>query len=180
MTINDIKIEALKLMFTNYSEDISDVAELTNDDNYSAYIMSMNGAINRAVARLRAKRVIRQPFKLLPQSFADLDNGLELSEAITPDVDASVIEAEVIAENPNATAEDIAEAIAEAEAKARVSIPDDVQPMIAYYIKADLFEEDEPSLSALARNVFETFIDDRQYDETQDSIVNVYRRGWLQ
>lgn len=148
MTINEIKIEALKLMFTNYSEDIDNVDMLYNDDNYSAYIMSMNGAINRALARLWAKRIIRNSFVPLPTSFA-VDNTQELEDAITP---------------PD---------------KERVHIPIDVQLLIPYYIKADLYEEDEPALAAQARNIFEQSIDDRRDEDEQEQLVNVFRQGWL-
>lgn len=184
MTINDIKIEALKLMFTNYDEDIHDIMELTNDDNYAAYIPSMNGAINRALARLWAKRVIRKMFVPLPTDFTD--NEQDLTDAISlpvTDIEKDLIRERIELENPNLTAEEITAKV-DVEinneiAKRHVDIPVDTQLLIPYYIKADLYEEDEPAIAAQARNYFETGLDDRWYDEEQKVVENVFRKGWL-
>lgn len=186
MKLNDIKIEALKLMFTNYSEDISDIEALINDDNYSAYIMSMNGAINRALARLWAKRVIRKMFTPLPTDFASVDNEKELEDLISlpvTDLEKELIRERIRAEYPNLTAEEV-EAKATVEinnemANRHVSVSIDVQLVIPYFIKADLYEEDEPALAAQARNYFETAIDDRRDEEEQEQVINVFRQGWL-
>ena len=186
MTINDIKIEALKLMFTNYNEDIHSVSELSNDDNYAAYIPSMNGAINRALARLYAKRVIRKRFIPLPTDFASCDDSKDIEEAISitlTEYEKDAIRDRIADENPHLTAEEIeAKAIVEInneEAKLHVYIPVDAQLLIPYYIKADLYEEDEPAIAAQARNYFEAGLDDRWYDEEQEVVENVFRNGWL-
>ena len=185
MTINDIKLEALKLMFLNYSEDISDVNALTTDENYSAYIMNMNGAINRALGRFWAKRVIHKMFKPLPSAFEGIDDNLDLCDycfAITETEEAEIRES-VKAEYPDLTEEllqvkqDLAVAL-EKENR-RTLVPIDAQLLIPYWIKADLYEEDEPALSAQARNIFEQGIEDRQYEDAQDCIENVFRSGWL-
>ena len=182
MTLNDIKIEALKLMFTNYSEDIYDVTELTNDDNYSAYIMSMNGAINRALARMFSKKVIRKKFKPLATSYADVDNGVEIEDAISitlSEEDIAALRLQMVADNPDVTEQEIEAEINRINAENRVSIPVDAQMLIPYYIKADLYQEDEPAIATQARNYFEQGLDDRWYDEEQEVVENVFRQGWL-
>lgn len=185
MTINDIKIEALKLMFTNYDENITDVKALLNDDNYSAYIPAMNGAINRALGRLWAKRVITKMFTLLPTAYQDVDNMKDLCEAIYPvtEIERLLIKERIKSEYPDISGVALDEKVDievnnEIEIRSRY-VPLDAQMLIPYYIKADLYEEDEPALSVHARNYFEQALDDRQGEEVQDCIVNTFRNGWL-
>jgi hypothetical protein len=185
MTINDIKIEALKLMFTNYNEDISDINDCLNDDNYSAYIPAMNGAINRAVGRLWAKRVITKMFTLLPTAHKDTANYSDLCDVLYPvtDTERLLIEERIKSQNPDSEGVDLANKVKveinnEIVAR-RLYIPADAQALIPYYIKAELYEEDEPSLAMQARNFFEQGIEDRQGEEVQECIENVFRSGWL-
>lgn len=185
MTINDIKIEALKLMFTNYNEDISDINACLNDDNYSAYIPAMNGAINRAVGRLWAKRVITKMFTLLPTANKDVDIYADLCDVIYPvtDTERLLIEERIKSLNPDSEGIDLEDKvnveINNEIVKRRLYIPADAQALIPYYIKAELYEEDEPALAMQARNFFEQGIEDRQDEEVQECIENVFRCGWL-
>lgn len=185
MTINDIKVEALKLMFTNYNEDISDINACLNDDNYSAYIPAMNGAINRAVGRLWAKRVITKMFTLLPTAHKDTANDSDLCDVLYPvtDTERLLIEERIKSLYPDFEGIEIANKvnveINNEIVKRRLYIPADVQALIPYYIKAELYEEDEPSLAMQARNFFEQGIEDRQGEEVQECIENVFRNGWL-
>ena len=59
MTLGEIKIEALKLMFTNSQHDIavSDLSNLYQDGNYGSYLVNMPGAINRAFDRIQQKDI---------------------------------------------------------------------------------------------------------------------------
>ena len=49
MKLGEIKIEALKLMFADYTDDLSmeNLAALKSDENFGRYVNSMPGAINR-------------------------------------------------------------------------------------------------------------------------------------
>lgn len=185
MTINDIKVEALKLMFTNYNEDINDINACLNDDNYSAYIPAMNGAINRAVGRLWAKRVITKMFTLLPTAHKDTANYSDLCDVLYPvtDTERLLIEERIKSLYLNLEGIDIEDKVNEEIkneiVKRRLYIPADAQALIPYYIKAELYEEDEPSLAMQARNFFEQGIEDRQGEEVQECIENVFRNGWL-
>lgn len=185
MTINDIKIEALKLMFTNYNEDISDINECMQDDNYSAYIPAMNGAINRAIGRLWAKRVITKVFTLLPTTHSDTANYSDLCDVLYPvtDTERLLIKERLKSLYPDLEGVDLEKKVSEEVnneiVKRRLYIPADVQALIPYYIKAEVYEEDEPSLAMQARNFFEQAIEDRQGEEVQDCVVNVFRSGWL-
>ena len=51
-------------------------------------------------------------------------------------------------------------------------VPDDVQRMIPYYIKGELFEEDEPNLAMVARNEYMLFLNrmKRQFSNVQTKI----------
>lgn len=61
MTIGEIKIQALKLMFTNYSNDIQadNIDDLISNDNYGSYLVNMSGSINRAISRINNSGVLR-------------------------------------------------------------------------------------------------------------------------
>ena len=54
MTLGDVKIEALKLMFTNVEDDLfpKKLSNYIEDENYRDYLVNMPGAINRCFARL--------------------------------------------------------------------------------------------------------------------------------
>ena len=60
MTLGEIKIEALKLMFTNVEDDLvpENLSNYIEDENYRDYLVNMPGAINRCFARLEVVGVL--------------------------------------------------------------------------------------------------------------------------
>ncbi len=58
-----------------------------------------------------------------------------------------------------------------------IPIPDELARIIPYYIKADLYEEEEPSLSAQSRNVFEGYLEEYRYgaDTSTQGVRVIYR-----
>ena len=58
MKLGDIKIQALKLMFVNYNDDISidSLPTLSTDQNYGSYLVNMPGSINRCFASIEEKK----------------------------------------------------------------------------------------------------------------------------
>lgn len=116
MTIEEIKKEALKLMFTNQDDEIdsSTIGELESDDNYGDYLVNMYGCINRAIVRLKSK-------------------GVETTqERLNKDTDDNTV----------------------------LDLDPNLCELIPYFIKGELYEEDNPQQAAIAKNYFESTVDD--------------------
>ena len=116
MTIEEIKKEALKLMFTNQDNEIdeSTIDELEQDDNYGDYLVNMYGSINRAIVRLKSK-------------------GVEYTgQRLTKDTDDETV----------------------------LPIDEELSELIPYFIKGELYEEDNPQQASIAKNYFEDTVDD--------------------
>jgi len=182
MTLGEIKIEALKLMFMNYEHDIavSDIENIKGDAKYGSYLVNMPGSINRAFNRIEQKGVLRS-------KTASLENGAEGDYYTRYDLDeiSDFYSLErIVYENADGGykgnigfriegSEILLPNIKEGESyrliykpkiervtgitddEAEIGLPDDIAGLIPYFIKSELFEEDEPALSAQARNVFE-------------------------
>ncbi len=60
---------------------------------------------------------------------------------------------------------------------AEIPVPNELARMIPYYIKAELYEEEEPSLSAQSRNIFESYLDEYRLgiDTTTQGVRVKYR-----
>ncbi len=60
-----------------------------------------------------------------------------------------------------------------------IFIPQDVQRMIPKYIKGELYEEDEPSMAAISKNEYLTFLANRQKDFSvvQNKVKSTFRRS---
>ena len=60
MTLGEIKIEALKLMFTNMNDDIDayNIAHYYDDENYRGYLYAMVGSINRCFSRIEDRKIL--------------------------------------------------------------------------------------------------------------------------
>ena len=204
MKIGDIKVEALKLMFTNYGFDvgINDLQRMLNDENYASYIVNMNGAIARALDRIEnacvlplKRKVIRQEDCETGKSFLKFDTSkikdLFMIDRITAEYengqyDGNIgfnVEGEVVIfEKANAsftilyypTIKTVDEKVLDSE---ELWIPDKISRIIPYFIKGDLYQEEEPDLAADARNIFEACLDDfkRINQSKQNYIYQTYR-----
>lgn len=60
---------------------------------------------------------------------------------------------------------------------ADIPIPDELARIIPYYIKADLYEEEEPGLAAQSRNIFESYLDEYRCgtDTSTQGVRVIYR-----
>ena len=91
ITIGDIKIAALKLMFTNYSDKISsidgdmcdNIANLEYDAEYGKYLVNMNESINRALLRLSAVGAIPLKSRTFEIDKGEKAERIDLKEKIT-------------------------------------------------------------------------------------------------
>lgn len=209
MIINEIKKNALALMFTNYEHDLSnvDIDDETNDE-YTRYTVNMNACINRALARIQNADVL--PYKrsevtidtphtsggnLVRYNLSDIASDIydikriasEDKYSYEPNVDFFT-EAQILVISPLAKNEKyiviyvpkIERISLTATSDTEIHIPDAVAEIIPYFIKAELFEEDEPELAIHARNIFEATLDSLKQQEksVQTCVKNVFR-GWM-
>lgn len=208
MTIGEIKIATLKLMFTNYSDKIAatdgngndNIVNLEEDPEYGSFLVNMNEAINRGLQRISmvgalptksfviqsnsTTRNIRFDLKTIedygtlirvikesPDTyFANVpyvreETGVIRLDALRDDETYRIIYRPKIAVVKRDTPND-----------RELGIPDDLASILPYFVKADLFEEEEPQLAAKARNLFEQMIFDRveEFDGHQQSVVSIY------
>lgn len=183
MKLGDIKVESLKIMFASTHTDLS-ISELDNalrDENYGSYLVNMPGAINRCFSVLEEKRVL--PIKSYTLTASEgLASGsfirFDLSEIIEDfcDIDRLVCEEE---ESYNGNAEfrmegnvlvlplfddkvytvlyypTIPRITSETDNNEELDIPDKIAAHIPYFVKGDLYRDDEPNEANEARNWFE-------------------------
>lgn len=131
MTIEEIKKEALKLMFTNQDNEIDErtIAELEQDDNYGDYLTNMYGSINRAIVRLKSK-------------------GIEYTgQRLTKDTRDETV----------------------------LPIDEELSELIPYFIKGELYEEDNPQQASIAKNYFEATTDDYLATKTYNAVDVVWK-----
>lgn len=60
-----------------------------------------------------------------------------------------------------------------------LDIPDDILQIIPYFVKADLYEEDEPNIAIATRNIFSAYLSEiDRNEETQSKVVSNYKIDW--
>ncbi len=195
ITIGDVKVAALKLMFTNYGDKITSVdgdgydniSNLEYDAEYGKYLVNMNECINRAVTRLSAVGVLPVKSKQINLQKGNKAERIDLKENITdfyrlikiikeegdeyiPDYpyymegDGTI---RVSAQNKDCALiilyEPKERLITDGTPNTAVfeNVPDELALLIPYFIKAELFEEEQPELATQARNIFESSAADR-------------------
>lgn len=77
MKLGDIKVEALKIMFVDYTDDIDidSLSSLKDDENFGKMINNMPGAINRCYARLEEKGIVPLKKVTLTNTSGTVSNG---------------------------------------------------------------------------------------------------------
>ena len=188
MKVGDIKIEAIKLMFTNYAYDMSidDLQRMISDENYGSYIVNMNGSIARAIDRIENACVV--PVKRRTIKANEITPGAVFDRFDTSKIPDLFQIDRLTAEYPDGDYDGNAEYEEEGEIllirhDGAVShtllyypkiktvdenvldsdefwIPDNIARIIPYFVKGDLYQEEEPKLAADARNIFEASLDD--------------------
>lgn len=186
MKLGDIKIEALKIMFVNYNTDLT-IDELDNamqDENYGSYLVNMPGAINRCFSVLEERRVLPiKSYTLSPsQGFASGSFiRFNLEELIDDyfDIDRLVCEKEKSYDgNVDFRMEGnvlvlpliddevytvmyypaLERVNSETDNETELKIPNKIAAHIPYFIKGDLYRDDEPDEANESRNWFEAAI----------------------
>lgn len=182
-----------------------DVDTIT-DEEYTRYLVNMNSCINRAIKRIQNAGVLPKKTAIitastqgeigtfiarynLPSIIEDIhtieritmqDNGTGLYD---PNVGFG-LEGDVLLLLPLTKTQtyrvlytpSIGKIALNAPSNTQINVPDEVAEIIPYFIKAELYEEDEPAMAAQARNIFEATLDSLRRSEysVQRKVVNVY------
>ena len=77
MKLGEVKIEALKIMFADYTDDIAidNLGDLKTDENYGRYVNSMPGAINRCFSRLEDSNAVPVKKFVLTEDLGTISNN---------------------------------------------------------------------------------------------------------
>ena len=61
-----------------------------------------------------------------------------------------------------------------------IPLPDELAALLPYFVKADVYEQDEPELATQARNIFELMLAEYipQEQNVESEIASVYTQGW--
>ena len=187
MKLGEIKIEALKLMFASdgFSPKISELPELSSDENFKFYLAAMNGSINRCFSYFEQAQIVPAKFVKINTSEGTSANGIVSFDLEDLEIDAlnilsvvkncgfglaetelkfryrnNILEIEasengefVIKYSPKLVriSDDTSDTI-------EIDLPESYTNMIAYFIKGELYCEDEPELAKQSMNKFDSFV----------------------
>lgn len=205
MTINEIEKNALAIMFTNYENDLSEQdVDLITDEGYRKYTVNMKACINRALMRIQRADVLplksftidsatpcdndgyqaRYNLNMLIPDLFDIEriifeSACGYNPSVSFQTEAGTLVLIPLREGERYTViyEPKVQRVAlNALSSTEINIPDDIADIIPYFIKAELYEEDEPSLAAQARNIFEATLDSLKRNDraAQSSVINVF------
>lgn len=183
MKYSEIKKDALRLMGI-----IPDTVENEYDTSkIRAYLVGMNNSIMRAIDRMKSLSLIPPICKELQiekrnesETYSLKELGidgivvrvLKLDGVQTVEEDFVVINDKISVNfeiGEKYFIEYIPRTTSGFSDNDEVNIPDELARLIPYYIKADLYEEEEPSLATAARNIFEGYLN--EYADNVDSTV---------
>lgn len=202
MTLAELKVECLRIIFANADEILSadKISQYEIDEQYSDYLSNMTGAINRCFAVLENKRVLPvKPIALEPPStlasrhirydmddvvddFFDVDRVIGESDgAYYPALDYWMEGNTLVLWNNGL---DVTVLYRPSLPRVRstdndmvLPIPDYIAAYIPYFIKGDIYRNDEPNEASEARNWFEQAISElegkrEQYQSVVDTVYS--------
>lgn len=203
MKIGDIKAEALKLMFVSYTDDVGTetIEELMDQENYRPYLLGMKGSINRCLSDIENRRVL--PVKSLaldgelaqagrsskrfdlPTDFYDVCRVTAESDCIYDGDHPYFMEGDTLLLRGMDADTDytllyypkIRRLTESASNEAELAgVPEEIAVLIPYFIKGDLYREDEPNEASEARNWYESGMASlmRRRTEKQGRVQAVY------
>jgi hypothetical protein len=206
MKLGEIKIEALKLMFVNYNIDmeITELPQLALDENYGSYLVNMPGSINRCFSNLEEKGVLPSVSVVLDKDDATISNGFMRFDLPTLYPNFFSID-RVVYENTNGEYNGnfdyqkeenvlVLKEISDGETyrllykpkidritaitddNTELSIPNSIACQIPYYIKGDLYREDEANEASESRNWFESAMSELHTKQSNKTscVKNIY------
>ena len=203
MTLAELKIECLRIIFANADEILypDRLSEYETDEQYRDYLANMTGAINRCFSTLENKKVlpvktfliesssvvasrrIRIDMKQAVSDFFDIDRVIGESDyTYKSNVDFWMAGDVLIVPNENLDYTvlyypTLPRIKSTTSGDTEIPVPDNIAAYIPYYVKGDIYREDEPNEAAEARNWFEQAISElegkrEQYQSTVESIYS--------
>ena len=188
MTYGEIKIEALKLMYVRENTDfvVSQLDILREDEDINVYLCNMPGSINRCLSYIESRGVlprkthtlvlseakegelVRRDLKKEIPDYYDIDRLIcECNGRYIGDCDYRM-EGDVLVlaydEDMTYTVEykpkcrRVSVTNEETRDDCEIDVPDDIAALIPFYIKSELYRDDEPAEAGEARNWFEQSI----------------------
>ncbi|MBE6588824.1 MAG: hypothetical protein E7643_01475 [Ruminococcaceae bacterium] len=186
MKIGEIKIEALRLMFASVGDlDATEVADMEGDREVGAYLRAMPGSINRALSDLEMRRalplsrhviafgdwerkgeIFRMELSKIPQIYEAVRLSHEDGETYGGELPFTV-EGDVLTVRGLGEGEEVIllyrpriSRIAAWENEGELAgVPEEIAALIPYFIKGELFREDEPNEAGEARNWYEAALE---------------------
>lgn len=203
MKLGEIKIEALKLMFVNYNTpmEIEDIPKLEQEENYGSYLVNMPGSINRCFSSLEEKGALPSKSIKLENGEVDgkfvrydleaIEDFLAIDRLIYQNSNGDYngnydyqLESNILV-MPIITAHEsyrllykskLQRITALTDNDTILPIPDNIASSIPYFIKGDLYRDDEPNEASEARNWYESSVDgqDKKQQNKAGSIDKIY------
>lgn len=206
MTIAEIKIQSLKLMFVNYNTDIAetDLGSLMRDESFGSYLVSMTGCLNRCFSVIEQKGVLPVKSHILLREegtatgvfmrfdlaalIPEFDDVSRLIYA-TPDGDYNG-DAEYHREGDTIVIEGFKDGCftvlytpklkritLDTPDSEELAIPDSIACHIPYFVKGELYRDDEPNEASEARNWFEAAMEELRLQKygRQGHVESVYK-----
>ena len=206
MTYGEIKIEALRLMFASNGTDIhpDDLSVYEQDESYRFYLIGMPESLNRCFSRIEERRVLPDRTRALRREEGSIGGAFirfDLDSLIPDlfDIERVVYEDGEGEYNGSAPYEregntlvlpifddgvsysvvykpSIKRVRSFTESSAELGIPEGIASIIPYYLKGDLFRDDEPDEANEARLWFEQALDEigMKRDKVQGHVKSVY------
>ena len=207
MKLGEIKLEALRIMNINNDSvlTLDKISTYSSEAKYARFLNNMTNSINRAIDIINYKKII--PEKSIEMSKMDIKEGkinnrysllslkdfVSVSRIIYEDskycyrekvpferegnnlviTNKYLPESLILLYNPKVNG--ISESSSDNDEI--VDLPDELARLIPYFIKFDLYQEDEPNIAVAAKSVFEQGIENlRHYEDEQEEffIENVY------
>lgn len=171
MTIGDIKIQTLKLMFINGSTNIKveDLFRLYNAPNCSNYLVNMDESINRCFSDIETKNVLpNKSYKLNLKSNINVEINLKNTIKdfrkfirLSPDdidycyKDDILFIPYIYVPHKVVYSPKIKRITVETNDHMVLDITDNIACLIPYFVKSELYRDDEPNEASEARNWYE-------------------------
>ena len=207
MKLGEIKLEALVLMniISDGKLQLEKMSDYLNENKYKKYLLSMDQSINRAIDIINTRNVLKE--KILDLKNLDykinvnnviltlnqINDFKKIKKIIKIGDCVENLKFETISDNliiyTNIGYDDIKivyypkiVSFENLNDNDELPISNELARIIPYYVKYDLYQEDEPSLSMMAKTVFDSLILEYEIEELgeESEIQKVYEvQKWI-
>ena len=207
MKIGEIKIEALKLMFASYDHDFSveDLASMKGAEAYRDHLINMPGSIDRAFGVLERRGVLPPKSHVITGN-ADTYDGVtvNMKEAVDDFLDVDRVSfrsiyGEYIPFYPFSREGDtvmmdklsvgdtytvhyrpsIKRLRDSALDSDQAPVPDRIAELIPYFIKSELYREEDPEEASRAKSLFDQGVSELiDFRANYGAVQTVFGMGW--